>query len=176
MTFDTDKVTHGYLPTYLQIASEVGTAGRICEVGVWQGGSLAMWQTLFPDGLVVGVDVTDAPPRSWPAGTHKVVASQDDPGLPATLRGIADGFDLVVDDATHAGALTRRTFELLWPLVAPGGWYVIEDWMISLEPDKPFADGGEMLEAVGSLLRLLTADSDVASVEYRYGLAIARKT
>lgn len=183
----TDKAAHGYLPTYLQIAAQIGTAGKVCEIGVADGGSLELWQTLFPHGLVVGVDddsyttrqVTfgEAPTvhvgTTWPPGTVKVVASQDDPTLPGRLREIASGFDLIVDDASHDGALTRRTWELLWPLVAPGGWYVIEDWQIALNGSRDRS----MLDTVQGLLRLLDSPAGEAdSIEYRYGLAAVRRS
>jgi hypothetical protein len=36
--------------------------------------------------------------------------------------------DLVVDDASHLLAPTRRTFNCLFPFLRPGGTYAIEDW------------------------------------------------
>jgi hypothetical protein len=36
--------------------------------------------------------------------------------------------DLVVDDASHYYIETRASFELLFPLLRPGGIYIIEDW------------------------------------------------
>jgi len=36
--------------------------------------------------------------------------------------------DLVVDDASHGLDETRVSFETLFPLLRPGGVYVIEDW------------------------------------------------
>jgi hypothetical protein len=36
--------------------------------------------------------------------------------------------DLVVDDASHLVVETRRSFNFLFPHLAPGGAYVIEDW------------------------------------------------
>src|SRR5699024_9360323 len=33
-----------------------------------------------------------------------------------------------VDDASHLVEPTRRSFEVLFPLLRPGGRYVIEDW------------------------------------------------
>lgn len=200
--FQTDKVTHGYLPTYLRIAAEIGVRGRVCEVGVHAGASLRMWQALFPYGLIVGVDNQSAPiPDSatlesgaemarymdivrsdqsgsfWPDGTESVVAEQDDPALAEKIAAFSPAYDLIVDDASHVGCLTRATFGLLWPLVAPGRFYVIEDWSISVWHNPMFTrDNGEMLEAVQSLLLMLDSqDSEVESVEYRYGLAIVRK-
>jgi len=172
--FTTDKATtHGYLPTYLRLASQIGTTGRVCEVGVQQGDSLRMWQALFPDGLIVGVDHDEN--ARWPEGTTRVVASQDDEKLPIQLVDLSPAYDLIVDDASHIGALSRRTWELLWPLVAPGGWYVLEDWMVGFDSwPGPFGDS--MLRFAESLLGTLDRiDGDVESIEYRYGLAIIKK-
>ena len=170
-----DKIAQGYLPAYTQIAVRLGPAARICEIGVYQGDSLRLWQALFPAGQITGVDIN--PDATWPDGTIRLVASQDDPQLPALLGG--GPFDLIVDDASHNGTLTTTTFGLLWPLVAPGGYYVIEDWWMSLRAVWMYGggtDGGGMLTAVSGLLPLLaTPDADCEEVTYRYGQAIAHK-
>jgi hypothetical protein len=36
--------------------------------------------------------------------------------------------DVIIDDASHVYRNTRRTFEIAFPLLRPGGTYVIEDW------------------------------------------------
>lgn len=138
----TDKdYPHGYLPDYERIAAELGPRATMCEVGVWHGGSLEMWQELFPEGTVVGVDID--PGMRWPPGAGKVVMAQDDPALPVAVQVAASNargydladplwLDLVVDDASHIGSLTQATFELLWPMVARNGYYVVEDWTTAL--------------------------------------------
>jgi cephalosporin hydroxylase len=129
----TDKdYPHHYVPDYLRIADEIGQAAAVCEIGVWHGGSLAMWQDLFPCGLVIGVDVD--PASTWPPGTCRIVMKQNDPGLAQAVTELAPaGLDLVVDDASHIGALTAATFGTLWPLVKPGRYYVIEDWTTAFD-------------------------------------------
>jgi Methyltransferase domain len=145
------------------------------EVGVAGGASLELWQALFPAGLVVGVDHN--PNAIWPDGTVRVVASQDDPALPAELAAHAPyGFDLVVDDASHDGRLTRRTFELLWPLVAPGRWYVIEDWQVGFDGIGWDVFDDSMLTLARGLLDALNhPDGEVAEVTYRFGMILLRK-
>ena len=172
MRFTTDKVTLGYLPSYLRIAAELGPAARVCEVGVFGGASLNMWQALFPGGLVAGVDNNAG--SFWPAGTVSIVCGQDDPGLPARLRHHAPWWDLIVEDASHDGKLSQVTFGLLWPLVAPGGFYVLEDWMVGL-PGGWEDYGTSMADTAAGFLQLLTGDSDVEDITYRYGLAVLRK-
>lgn len=183
MAFITDKVANGYLPTYLGLAAQIGTTGRVCEVGVDDGHSLVMWQTLFPAGVVVGVDHrADA---TWPEGTVRVVVDQTDPDLQSlAYRALRDQstrnavwFDLVVDDASHDGDRTQRTLELLWPLVGPGRWYVIEDWGVGLPGFAGWDDS--MLRLVQRLPHVFDDRrpflSRVAEFTVRGGLVIIRK-
>jgi hypothetical protein len=44
--------------------------------------------------------------------------------------------DLVIDDASHLYWLTRASFEALFPLLMPGGLYIIEDWAWDHWPDS----------------------------------------
>lgn len=178
--FDTDKVwPHGYYGEYLRIAARLGPSARVCELGVSRGESLRLWQALFPLGHVTGVDAN--PDCTWPDGTTRIVADHSDRNLPAFLT--ASGpFDLIVDDGNHDGGNVRKSFRLLWPLLAPGGFYVVEDWMIALRPSERPGEtwGGQqddsMLEAVRSFLPLLRyPDSECDQVTYRYGLAIVHK-
>jgi len=180
--FATDKVEQGYLPTYLKIAGEIGTSGRVCEVGVWMGESLRMWQALFPGGIVAGGDNEEQ--SRWPVGTVKILASQEDETLPDQLRAISpSGWDIIVDDASHDGRLTRTCWELLWPVVRPGGWYVIEDWFVGYGSHPLFRGDHTMLDTARSFLELLdrrpmgrALSGQVESVTYQYGMILIRKT
>ena len=176
-TWDSDKIEpHGYFTAYLRIAAELGPSARVCELGVENGESLRMWQGLFPTGSVTGVDCNHA--ATWPEGTVRVVGLQDDPGLPGMVGG--GQFGLIVDDASHDGNLTMASFNLLWPLVAPGGFYVVEDWTVALRDDPHWGPqagwGDSMLRCAESFLPLLAfRDGECESIEYRYGLVILRK-
>lgn len=175
MLFDTDKVEpHGYFQTYVQIAASLGPSARVVELGVENGESLKMWQALFPLGDITGVDITSA--AKWPRGTKKVVCRQDDPTLPGKLGG---QFNLIVDDASHNGIDTRKSFDLLWPMVAPGGFYVIEDWSVALG-DGTWGEqknwGDSMLRTAESFLTMLDKrDGPVESITYRFGMIIFRR-
>jgi hypothetical protein len=179
--YSTDKVTpHGYMPDYMRLAGELGPGTTVCEVGVLDGGSLAMWQQVF-GGTVIGVD--NNPAAKWPDGTVRIVAEQDDPGLGDLVREHApDGCGLVVDDASHIGHLTRATFASLWPLVKPGGFYVVEDWADPwVFPDwlrwpqvDPSLAGDELVDYVPELITALK--DGAAQVTYTYeGLVIIKR-
>ena len=52
--------------------------------------------------------------------------------------------DLVIDDASHFYGPTLASFETLFPLLTPGGLYIIEDWAWGhwpgfIVPDHPWA-------------------------------------
>ncbi len=179
MVFPTEgdtKVTHGYLPTYLRLASEIGVTGRVLELGVDQGASLVLWQNLFPQGIVVGVDWNEQ--SVWPDGLGRIVAAQNDPDLPKWVQEYSKEYDLIVDDCSHKGILTWQSWELLWPLVAPGRYYVIEDWQIGLPSTRGavFYDPC-MVELAQTLVLHLDRDheSKVDEILYRHGLIILRK-
>lgn len=168
---ETDKIEpHGYFQEYLRIAAEIGPFGKILELGVYQGESLRMWQSLFPLGEVTGVD--NNPGATWTPGTVKVVKDQDDPSL-AWLG----PFDLIVEDASHDGELSRKSFDLLWSRVKPGGYYVIEDWYVGLPGATETHYDPRMLTTVTSLPgRLLSRrDSECDSILFRYGMAIMHR-
>jgi len=169
--FETDKIEpHGYFPEYLKIAADIGPSGKVCEIGAYYGESLRMWQALFPLGEVTGVDCN--PDAVFPDGVIRVIKSQDDPSLVEL-----GPFDLIVDDASHEGVLTDKTFSLMWRRVKPGGYYVIEDWYTGLVNGSATQYDPEMLVTVESLPhRLLSArNAECDSVTFRYGLAIAHK-
>jgi SAM-dependent methyltransferase len=139
--YDTDKVTNGYLATYDPVlAPYVDRELKMLELGVHRGGSLRLWRDYFARGEITGVD-SDLPENV--AFGERVQAFQGDQGDTAFLTGVArrvapDGFDVIIDDASHLGEVTKRSF---WHLfehhLKPGGLYVIEDWGTGYWSDWP---------------------------------------
>ena len=120
-----------------------GNYKKILELGVYQGGSFVFLDQLLKPSRIAGIEISNVPIP----GLDKYVAengdharlyygtSQDDV---ARLRTIVDEdfggeLDLVVDDASHLYELTKASFTTLFPLVRPGGLYIIEDWSWSFE-------------------------------------------
>lgn len=192
--YRTDKVGHGYLPTYQRLARELGPAANVCEIGVAGGDSLDMWKDLFPMGLVVGVDNGALGPPRWPVGTVEVRCDMTSPSLPdriqEALQGGAYGnpfpaagvmFDLVVEDGPHNGDASRRALESMWPWVRPGGFYVIEDWYVGFPSWQGY--GPSMVELARELLGTLEFPAhsgrgpvdDVEQITYRYGMIVLEK-
>ena len=174
--FTTDKITpHGYFPDYLKLAAALGPSATVCELGVLYGESLVMWQHLFPSGRVIGVDRDEN--AQWPDGTARIIAEQDDPALQDKVREHApDGCDLIIDDASHRGRQTAAAFAQLWPLVRPGGYYVVEDWAdLWVFPEWPRPEADELIDYIPKLIEALKDGADTVTYT-RLGLVIIRKS
>ena len=131
--YDTDKAQHEhYLRNYEDYFRDlVGRDVRLLELGVYRGGSLLLWRDYFERGLIVGLDVEPVGLED-PTGRVRVYQGrqQDTELLDRIARETApEGFDVIIDDCSHIGELTRVSF---WHLfdnhLKPGGLYVIEDW------------------------------------------------
>lgn len=98
----------------------------VLEIGVLKGCSLRMWREYFPVSDIWGVDIDPAAKEAEGDRIHVVTGSQADP---ATLASVAPGkpLEIVIDDGSHVVDHMVESLRLLWPRVAPGGYYVIED-------------------------------------------------
>ena len=130
--YDTDKVPNGYLRTYDRVFEPlIDRPVRVLELGVRSGGSLRLWRDYFPNGIIAGLDVEPVP--SEPTGDRIRIyqGRQEDTSVLSKIAAevAPDGFDIVIDDASHIAAPTRTGF---WHLfdnhLKPGGLFAIEDW------------------------------------------------
>jgi hypothetical protein len=122
----TDKGFCGYLPFYQHHFQKLRRRPlTILEIGVYEGASLRVWRSYFPSSTIVGIDINpidiEEPRIEFRCG------SQDDPQFLATLAKEFAPFDIIIDDGSHVGRHVIASFNNLFPNLAPGGWYVIED-------------------------------------------------
>lgn len=105
-----------------------GRPFRMLEIGVSKGGSLAMWRKYFgPEATIFGIDID--PKCAAFDGEHASVriGSQDDPDFLRKVVEEMGGVDVVLDDGSHDSVHIRKSFETLYPLLADGGVYFVED-------------------------------------------------
>lgn len=131
--YDTDKAVHThYLRNYEEhFAPLRDREVRLLELGVKEGGSLLMWRDYFPRGTIVGLDIEPARVADETGRVRVYRGAQQDAGLlDRVARECApEGFDIIIDDCSHIGALTRASFRHLFERhLKPGGLYVVEDW------------------------------------------------
>lgn len=120
----TDKaITHFYCDNYEKYLSGLRDKEFVMwEIGVAGGASMKMWREFFPNAKVYGIDNN---PDC--AGEGIFIGDQaDEKFLGETLEKTGAPL-IVVDDSSHVGDLTIKTFEYLFPRISDGGLYFIED-------------------------------------------------
>jgi hypothetical protein len=120
---------HHYLPIYDRyFAAWRGGKVRFLEIGVSEGGSLAMWRKYFGgEAVIYGVDINEAC-RAFDGVDGQVrIGSQDDPAFLAGVVEEMGGVDVVLDDGSHVMGHIRASLEALFPRLSDGGVYMIED-------------------------------------------------
>jgi hypothetical protein len=163
-SYNTDKITHGYLDVYDPIlAPWVAKEIKLLEIGIRKGGSLQLWRDYFRLGVIIGIDIK-LPEHFVPGERIQMFeGSQADKQFLSEVanKTAPEGFDIIIDDASHIGALTKTAF---WHLfdnhLKPGGLYVIEDWGTGYLEDFP---DGKRLDAVNSPLSSVQSLSSEAS-------------
>jgi len=150
-------------------------AKNIFELGIWDGGSVALWYDFLKPDHHVAIDITSKQNSSYlekfiterKAQDHIHIhwgTDQSDRECLTRLveQEIRGPLDLVIDDASHMYDLTKDSFNTLFPYLRPGGLYIIEDWAWGhwndfQQPDHPWVKKTpltklifELVEAVGS--------------------------
>ncbi|NOZ74704.1 MAG: tetratricopeptide repeat protein [FCB group bacterium] len=129
--YDTDKMANTYLAQYDKLFTElINEPVTLLELGVDQGGSIQLWGDYFPKGTIVGVDVR-IPDIVFPERVHAIQCDQADKKKLTEIADTfaADGFDIIIDDASHIGKLAKISFwHLFHNHLKTGGYYIIEDW------------------------------------------------
>ena len=140
-SYETDKIQNHYLEVYdLFLSRWTDKDIKLLEIGIHKGGSLQLWRDYFPRGTIAGVDL-ELPPGFIPGERIQLFkgSQADTQFLSQVAKSIApEGFDIVIDDASHIGELSKTTFwHLFHHHLKPGGLYAIEDWGTGYFDDFP---------------------------------------
>lgn len=119
--YNTDKLTHGYIPFYEQTLPE--NPARILEIGCFKGASLRMWRDYYPNAELHTLDlfVENHPPTDI-RGLITHCGNQCDFMLLEQLRKY--NFDVIIDDGSHNSRDQMITF---FGLMHKNCHYYIED-------------------------------------------------
>jgi len=102
----------------------------LLEIGVQHGGCLETWAEYFTCGLrFVGCDI-DLKCNSLRYNDPRISVVVGDINSSVIFReisSISPAFDIIIDDGSHLSADILTSFVNYFPLVKPGGLYVIED-------------------------------------------------
>src|SRR6188768_1034550 len=131
------------------------------------GAGMKMFRDFLPKAKIVGVDKwykqgLDVHPRM------KVYqGSQDDEKFLNKVVEQEGRPSIIIDDASHMNALTIKSFQILFPLLLPGGVYVIEDIESSWWEDHGF-DGTKNLDDMQKWTTINMLRSLVVPVNRKY--------
>lgn len=128
----------------------------LLEIGVSEGGSLELWRSYFgASATIFGIDITQECAERVDPPNQVRIGSQDDPVFLQSVVNEMGQPDIIIDDGSHIGRHQTASFEALFPLLAEGGLYVIEDTHTAYWPgifEGGYKRRGTAIELVKSLL------------------------
>lgn len=154
---------------------------RAVELGIAFGGSVALMELIARPALLVALELDPDPVQGLTdfisrrgiaerIRPHYGVNQADRERVHEIVSAELEGapLDLVIDDASHLLGPTRASFETLFPLVRPGGSYLIEDWNWQHKVAEPIAAAlrrgdPEALDAFAARREELASDPDAAA-------------
>lgn len=101
----------------------------LIELGCFRGSSLRMWKKYFPKADIIGVDLNEDLRPVLEADKIKFICSDaTSEDLPVKIsETTTQNIKCIIDDCSHAWGDMRRSFEMLFPILSNGGYYIIED-------------------------------------------------
>ncbi len=159
----TDKQSnHNYGDAYEKLFPNRDRVELMMEVGIADGSCLLAWREVFPNAIIVGMDIHPSEKAIMEANCgNRIQFYLGDQRVQRDCERAAANrqFDLIVDDGTHNLEDTLRTLFYLWPYVRPiQGLYVIEE----------FPNIGELRDNITQLLpfaEIIDTDGQFGGVE-----------
>jgi hypothetical protein len=97
------------------------------------GKSMRMWKDFFPRAQIFGLDLYDKSGLQEPR-IRIFQGSQADPEFLTSVARQIGRIDIIVDDGSHQNEHVLISFQTLFPLLAAGGFYAIEDLQTAYDP------------------------------------------
>lgn len=147
---------------------------KVLEIGVGSGESIQVWLEYFKNAQVCGVDINhDTNPWNTPMSAihDRYKFCQGDQSSETFwacfIATYGSDWGIIIDDGSHISSDIITTFKCLWPHIASGGLYEVEDLGVAHEAASWLM---ELLNPV-----LAPGMSDVESVTLAKELIVLRK-
>jgi hypothetical protein len=139
--YNTDKIPNRFFERYEDLFKGLrGKKITLLELGIQDGESLRLWRDFFLEGAIVGIDIHLPEMKKLPDRIRIFQGSQSDKRFLSKVASetAPEGFDIIIDDASHIAELTRISFWYLFDNhLKAGGLFIIEDWGVGYYDDWP---------------------------------------
>jgi len=132
LKYGTDKIgKHNYLLVYYNLfKNRRESVGKVIEMGIAEGASLAMWNDFFPNAMIYGADIQ--PERvtlelKYPRIQIQKCDQSSQSDLIELLNETGSDIDLFIDDGSHKPEDQLFTALRLLEILDKGVVYIIED-------------------------------------------------
>jgi hypothetical protein len=125
----TDKGScHAYEEFYSEVFMPfIDKSLNLLEIGIAEGASLKMWETIFSKAKIYGADENYGYLKCSPEELKNIIflplGDQTDPSIFKDIPMM----DIIIDDASHIAINSIKTFNILKDKLNIGGIYIIED-------------------------------------------------
>jgi len=176
---------------YLELFSDInGEVFNFVEFGIFEGGSTLLFAEYFRRCRVLAFDLrheNPAVPRHLEkmgfddrVRLHYRIGQSDGAKIVPHVEDYfgKESLHLVIDDASHHYELSREYVEILFPRLASGGKYVIEDWAWAHWPMTTYDTwaGTTLSSLILELVMVVASNPRIFSrIEVRPGIAIITK-
>jgi hypothetical protein len=100
---------------------------NLIEIGVQNGASTRVWKWFFSQAQIIGIDINPGCAR-WAQERVKIEIGSQTDGEFLDRVCAENPPTVIVDDGSHVGEHMIFTFQRIFPHLAPGGVYIVEDF------------------------------------------------
>lgn len=150
------------------------------EVGMWDGGSAVFWNEVLEPKKFIGIDILEKPSNRLFEEYKKKnkenfrdywgVSQTDKISINEIIANELkeNNIDLVFDDASHRYQETLECFNILFPHLRKGGYYIIEDWAWGHWPHEDSSVYPAYTEPTRLVFELIEVAANIGLIENIY--------
>ena len=156
--------------------------GLGCDMNYGPGASVALWASLFPEAErweaeFNGTCVAESQRHGLLQNVSVLVGDQGDRDTLVRWKRESGGtFDVIIDDGGHVNSQILISFEQLWPVLAPGGIYLIEDLQLGRMTEQDDTRGravvADYLQNIAA--KVVLGPEDATKMEVRHSIDCTR--
>lgn len=126
--FFTDKLTyHNYVSIYKMFFDSIDCK-NLLEIGVNTGDSLRMFNKIFPNASIYGIDIEDKSIYDTEKIKTYIADQSNREQLSQFIESVnVHDFDIILDDGGHTQTQQQISLATLFSKVKSGGIYILED-------------------------------------------------